>query len=57
MLHINTNDTDSYRNIATAYFIMKKYDNAKQVLEKLLQISPEDTYANDLLKKINMLID
>lgn len=53
ILLAKADDIDAYQNIATAYYVMKKYDDAKKTLEKILQLSFNDKPANDLLQKIN----
>jgi len=55
ILSTKTDDIDAYQNIATAYYMMKKYDDAKRTLEKILLISPGDRSANNLLQAINHL--
>ena len=57
ILLAKSDDIDAYQNIATAYYVMKKYDDAKKVLEKILQLSSNNHSANDLLQEINNIIE
>ena len=52
ILSLKSDDIDAYQNIATAYHALKKYDDAKKILEIILQLSPTDKPANDLLQAI-----
>ena len=53
IISAQSDDIDAYQNIATAYYVMKKYDDAKKTLEKILQLSFNNKLANDLLQEIN----
>jgi len=53
ILLAKSDDIDAYQNIATAYYVMKKYDEAKKILEKILQLSSNNKIAHDLLQEIN----
>ena len=55
ILLAKSDDIDAYQNIATAYYVMKKYDDAKKTLEKILQLSFNDQPAKDLLQAINII--
>ena len=55
IISAKSDDIDAYQNIATAYYVMKKYDDAKKTLEKILQLSFNDQPAKDLLQAINII--
>ena len=57
ILLAKSDDIDAYQNIATAYYVLKKYDDAKKILEKILPLSSNSKIANDLLQEINQLQD
>ncbi|NUO09101.1 MAG: O-antigen ligase family protein [Candidatus Brocadia sp.] len=56
ILLAKSDDIDAYQNIATAYYVMKRYDDAKKILEKILQLSSNDQPAKDLLQTVNAVI-
>ena len=53
ILSLKSDDIDAQQNIATAYYVLKKYDDAKKILEKISQLSSNNKIAHDLLQEIN----
>ncbi|MCF6149640.1 MAG: hypothetical protein E3K37_13385 [Candidatus Kuenenia sp.] len=53
ILLLKSDDIDARQNIATAYYVMKRYEDAKKMLEKIIQLSSNFQPAHDLLQKIN----
>ncbi len=57
ILSLKPDDIDAYQNIATAYYAMGKYNDAKKTLEKIFQLSLNFQPAHDLFQKINAIMD
>ena len=56
-LQIDEENYEAYLNLAKCYCFINKLEKAKEILEKLLEISPLDTYCSVYLKNVNKKIE
>lgn len=56
-LQIDEENYEAYLNLAKCYCFVNKLEKAKEILEKLLEISPLDTYCSVYLKNVNKKIE
>lgn len=56
-LQIDEENYEAYLNLAKCYCFVNELEKAKEILEKLLEISPRDTYCSVYLKNVSKKIE
>lgn len=53
MLALDDRDIQSHRNLGSFYLLKKRYKEAQAEFNKVLELNPNDSYAQQMLENIN----